>query len=82
MKLYTQVRRPSCVCVRAKDNDSASKVHPSTRIDDIGNTLSATDYFTLLCFLQNFWLRRNFGSMPFKDFFACFFGFLMPVLVV
>ena len=33
---------------------------------------------SLLPFLQYLWLRRNLGSMPLVDLFACFLGFLMP----
>ena len=30
------------------------------------------------CFLQYRWLRKNLGSIPLSERFACFFGFLMP----
>ncbi len=31
-------------------------------------------------FIANFWFRKNLGSMPLRDEYLCFLGFLIPFL--
>ena len=52
---------------------------PSTHRHPPSHGTYALAAASLLPFLQYLWLRRNLGSMPLVDLFACFLGFLMPV---
>ena len=51
---------------------------PSTHRHPPSHGTYALAAASLLPFLQYLWLRRNLGSMPLVDLFACFLGFLMP----
>ena len=31
-------------------------------------------------FTANFWFLRNFGSIPLRELYLCFLGFLIPFL--
>ena len=74
---FTRLRRSYEQCFRfAAGHRPAPRAAPHRHPPSHGTYALAAA--SLLPFLQYLWLRRNLGSMPLVDLFACFLGFLMP----